>query len=78
MSEEPQDPQAVNMWTVMAEGYDRWRLSTPVAGLLAHIHKLYPNATPLELHNHVLHYTLVKLVVWLQPPTDGEKKEPWQ
>jgi len=68
------------MWTIMAEGYEVWRTSPPVAGLLIHLREKYPDATPLELHNHVLSYTLVKLVVWLQPPeaSGGDKKEPWQ
>ena len=63
----------------MIEGYVRWHESMQVSNLRRYLRIKLPNATELELRDHILNYTLVKLVVWLQPPTDdGNKKEPWQ
>ena len=63
----------------MCAGWDAWHDSPQVSNLKAKLADKYPFASDLELHNHILHYTLVKLVVWLQPPTDaGDKKEPWE
>lgn len=70
---EPVDPRAV-----MTHGYLIWNDSEPVVGLMAFLRSEFPEASELELRNHVLHYTLVKLVVWLQPETDDDKREPWQ
>jgi len=64
----------------MCQGYDAWQGAPQVSNLMAKLRLMFPDASDLELRNHVLQYTLVKLVVWLQPPIDGEddKKEPWQ
>ena len=64
----------------MIAGYEAWNDAPQVANLLQRLREEFPAATTLELRNHILNYTLVKLVVWLQPPTvgDGTPKEPWE
>jgi len=63
----------------MIHGYDRWIESRQVSNLHLKLKHDFPKASEMELRNHILNYTLVKLVVWLQPPTDdGDKKEPWE
>ncbi len=76
------DPQeGPDMRTVMIEGYRIWKTAPPVDGLGTYLTIKHPDATPLEIDNHILLYTLVKLVAYLQPDpddADGEKREPWQ
>lgn len=64
----------------MIAGYDAWNNAPQVNNLLVRVAKEFPHATELEIRNHILNYTLVKLVVWLQPPNvgDGTPKEPWE
>ncbi len=64
----------------MIEGYEAWNEAPQIANLLQRLREVFPFATELELRNHILHYTLVKLVVWLQPPnvSDQTPKEPWE
>jgi hypothetical protein len=74
MADETFDPRRV-----MTQGYLIWNDSEPVKGLMAFLRAEFPDASELELRNHVLSYTLVKLVVWLQPDSDDDKpKEPWE
>jgi len=63
----------------MIHGYFRWLDSRQVANLHLRLKHDLPQASELELRNHILHYTLVKLVAWLQPPNEDDKpKEPWE
>jgi len=64
----------------MIQGYERWMDSRQVSNLHLRLKHDLPTATELEIRNHILNYTLVKLVVWLQPPgaDEDDKKEPWQ
>ena len=67
----------------MTDGYMYWHGSPQVVGLLAHLRAVFPEASELELRNHVLQYTLVKLTVWIEHSVDrddpnDDKKEPWQ
>ncbi len=80
MADEPEEQPKIDMATVMIDGYHVWERSEPVAGLIYYLTLRWPDASAMEIRAHVLQYTLVKLVAWLQPPSDetGEKKEPWQ
>ena len=63
----------------MVQGYDHWLKAPQVSNLTARLKEEFPEAGVLELRNHILNYTLIKLIVWMVPPTDeGEKKEPWE
>ncbi len=78
MADNPQE--GPDLRTVMIDGYKIWQNSPPVAGLRTFLTIQHPYASPLEIDNHLLNYTLVKLVAWLSPSDDdsGEKKEPWE
>lgn len=81
MADEPEQAPEIDIRHVMIEGYHIWEQSPPVAGLIAHLTVRYPGSTAMEIKQHVLQYTLVKLVAWLQPDhgTDtDDKKEPWE
>ena len=64
----------------MIEGYGFWHQSKQVRNLINFLHVEFPEASELELRNHVLHYTMVKLTVWMVPPESGPagNKEPWE
>lgn len=76
MAEEPQEE--MDPRKIMTAGYLIWNDSIPVQGLMAFLRNEFPQASELELRNHVLSYTLVKLVVWLQPDAGTTPKEPWE
>lgn len=64
----------------MIEGYGLWHESIQVKNMLAFLRVQFPLASELDIRNHILHYTMVKLTVWMVPPADdGQKpKEPWE
>ncbi len=62
----------------MRDGYDRWLVSPQVLGLRLALRAEFPRASELELRNHILHYTQIKLTAWLLPPDEEEDTEPWR
>ena len=75
------DPEDGMSGMEMIEGYGFWHESKQVRNFLSFLRNEFPEASELELRNHVLNYTMVKLTVWLVPPM-GENpegsKEPWE
>ncbi len=78
--EEREAREAAMTGMEMIEGYGFWHTSKQVRNLITFLKAEFPEASELEIRNHVLHYTMVKLTVWMVPPEVGPAgdKEPWE
>ncbi len=65
--------------TELRDSYIFWEESDQIQAALKRLRLQFPGATELDLRNHIMNFTLVKLASWLLPEDNPESpKEPWQ